>query len=86
MICEACGKNIVYHKTAACSKCYKELRERMQEGDAKQPETLVFGQFKKQEAEIKELQERLHAIIHLCVAGAASERILSEVKRIARGE
>ncbi len=27
MICEPCGKNIVYHKSAACQECYRELQE-----------------------------------------------------------
>ena len=29
MHCEPCGKNIVYHPSAACSRCYTDLRNQV---------------------------------------------------------
>ena len=27
MHCEPCGKNIVYHPSAACSRCYRDMQQ-----------------------------------------------------------
>lgn len=29
MFCEPCGKNIVYHRSAACSQCYSDMRNQV---------------------------------------------------------
>ena len=31
MFCEPCGKNIVYHRSAACTACYADLLKKAQQ-------------------------------------------------------